>query len=73
MLYDFYRQSRLENDEDEKLRILKLAADLVKSDINETVSDGDTYFKFNDLNNATMASFVPETLRLFIEKMFPRR
>ena len=37
------------------------------------VSDGDTYFKFNDLNNTTMASFVSETLRLFIEKMFPRR
>ena len=73
LLYDFYRQSRLENDEDEKLRILKLAANLVKSDINEMVSDGDTYFKFNDLNNAPMASFVLETLRLFIDKMFPRR
>ena len=70
LLYDFYSQSRLANDKDEKVRSNKLAADLVKSDINQIVSDGDTYFKFNDLNNTTMASFVPETLQLFIEKCF---
>ena len=49
LLYEFYRQNQLEN-ENEKLRVIKLAADLIRLDIQELDCDKETYFSFNDLN-----------------------
>ena len=73
LLYEFYRQNRLENDENEKLSVIKLAADLIRSDIQELDCDKETYFSFNDLNDSTMVSYVPDVLKCFIRSLIPRR
>ena len=35
LLYEFYRHGRLEQDDDEKARVIKLAAELIRSDIKD--------------------------------------
>ena len=35
LLYEFYRQGRLEKGDDEKARVIKLAAELIRSDIKD--------------------------------------
>ena len=44
LLYDFYRRNRLENDDEDKLRITKLAAELIRSNIQEINYDKQSYF-----------------------------
>ena len=72
LLYDFYRRNRLENDED-KLRITKLAAELIRSNIQEINYDKQSYFCLNDLSISTMLSFIPESLQYFIQNLFSNR
>ena len=73
LLYDFYKQERSEKDEDEKQRVIKLAADLIKSEVKEIVSSKESYFKLSDLNATKMLSFVPDGLQLFLNRLLPRR
>ena len=44
LLYEFYRQGRLEQDDDQKARVIKLAADLIRSDIKDLTDQTDTLF-----------------------------
>ena len=62
LLYDFYRRNRLENDDEDKLRITKLAAELIRSNIQEINYDKQSYFCLNDLSISTMLSYIPESL-----------
>ena len=71
LLYEFYRQGRLEQDDDQKARVIKLAAELIRSDIKNLTDQIDIVFSFDDLNNSTMLSFVPDTLQFFICSLCP--
>ena len=62
LLYEFYRQERKEQDDDEKARV-------IRSDIKDLTDQTDTFFSFDDLNSPTMLSFVPETLQFFIRSL----
>ena len=73
LLYDFYRRNRLENDDEDKLRITKLAAELIRSNIQEINYDKQSYFCLNDLSISTMLSFIPESLQYFIQNLFSNR
>ena len=44
LLYQFYDEERKINDDDEKERIIKLAASLIKSDIADIASNKKQYF-----------------------------
>ena len=73
LFYEFYRQGRLEQDDDEKARVIKLAVDLIRSDIKDLTDQTDTFFSFDNLNSSTMLSFVPETLQFVIHSLCPPR
>lgn len=73
LLYDFYRRNRLENDDEDKLRITKLAAELIRSNIQEINYDKQSYFCLNDLSISTMLSYIPESLQYFIQNLFSNR
>ena len=62
LLYEFYRQERKEQDDDEKARV-------IRSDIKDLTDQTDTFFLFDDLNSPTMLFFVPETLQFFIRSL----
>ena len=44
LLYEFYRQGRLEQTDDEKARVIKLAADVTRSDIKDLTDQTDIFF-----------------------------
>ena len=46
LLYEFYRQGRLEQNDDEKARVIKHAADLIRSDIKNLTGQTDIFFHF---------------------------
>ena len=46
LLYEFYRQGRLEQNDDEKVRVIKHAADLIRSDIKNLTGQTDIFFHF---------------------------
>ena len=73
LLYDFYRRNRLENDDEDKLRITKLAAELIRSNIQEINYDKQSYFCLNDLSISTMLSYILESLQYFIQNLFSNR
>ena len=73
LLYDFYRRNRLENDDEDKLRITKLAAELIRSNIQEINYDKQSYFCLNDLSISIMLSYIPESLQYFIQNLFSNR
>ena len=73
LLYDFYRRNRLENDDEDKLRITKLAAELIRSNIQEINYDKQSYFCLNDLSISTMLSYIPESLQYIIQNLFSNR
>ena len=52
MLYEFCRQERLEKDDDEKARVIKLAVDLIRSYIKDLTDQTDTFFSFDYLNSS---------------------
>ena len=66
---EFYRYGRLEQDDDKKARAIKLAADLIRSDIKDLTAQTHTFFSFDNLNSWTMLSFVPEPLQFFIHSL----
>ena len=73
LLYEFCKQGRLEQDDDEKARVTKLAADLIRSYIKDLTNQTDTFFSFDNLNSSTMISLVPETLQFFIRSLCSHR
>ena len=73
MLYEFCRQERLEKDDEEKARVIKLAADLIRSYIKDLTDQTDTFFSFDDLNSSTMISLLPETLQFSIRSLCSHR
>ena len=73
LFYEFYRQGRLEQDDDEKAGVIKLAVDLIRSDIKDLTDQTDTFFSFDNFNSSTMLSFVPETLQFVIQSLCPPR
>ena len=72
LLYDCSRRSRLENNNEEKLRITKLAEELIRSDIQEINTDKQSYFSLNDLD-ISMLLHIPESLQYFIQNLSTRR
>ena len=56
LLYEFYRQRELEQDDDQKVRIIKLAADLIRSDIKDLTDKIDIFFSFGHFNNAFLCT-----------------
>jgi 5'-3' exonuclease len=71
ILHDFYRQQKERDPETEKLRLIKTAADLIRSDIKEVSQNKDIYpttLEMSTVNAAT--KFLPESLKLLLEMLF---
>ena len=63
ILRDFYKQPRSTDAETEKKRLIKTAANLIRSDIKAMEGSKDTY---PDIIAEEQISFLPEALRAFL-------
>lgn len=71
ILNQFYESPKLQDSEQEKLRLVQAAAELIKSDIKSRESTGDAYPSSDDIASLEKNSdFVPESLRLFLRTIF---
>lgn len=67
ILRDFYKQPRSTDAETEKKRLIKTAANLIRSDIKAMEGSKDTY---PDIIAEEQISFLPEALRAFLTHVF---
>ena len=71
ILREFYDTPKHSDWEEEKLRIVHTAADLIKNDIKCKLVSKDTYPIPDDVSSLDKSSaFLPETLRLFLRTIF---
>ena len=73
LLYHFYDEDRKTDANDEKERIIKLAASLIKSDIADISRNKNHYFALSELEEKNMLSYVPKSLQLFLKQLAPTR
>ena len=69
ILQDFFHAPKDENSEDEKMRLVKTAAIILKNDIKSCMSNNDTYPSSEDISNTDLA-YLPVSLRLLLEQWF---
>ena len=71
ILHNFYCHSKLEDCNADKLRIIKTAAKLIKSDIQSVNQIKDSYASCHELSSVEEAvSFLPESLQLMLSTLF---
>ncbi|KAG0717191.1 hypothetical protein GWK47_054962 [Chionoecetes opilio] len=71
ILQAFYRQQKESDPEAEKLRLIKTAADLIKSDIKQVSQIRNIYPTTIDMSTVNAATkFLPESLKLLLEMLF---
>ena len=73
LLYDFYRQDRCKDKKSEVVRIIKLAAEVMKSEIAEIERNNTNYFPLDNLNENEMIDYLPDSVQLFLRELVPRR
>ena len=73
LLYQFYDEGRKTDVDDEKERIIKLAANLIKRDIVDISCNKNQYFSLNDLDEQNMLSYIPNSLLLMLKHIAPTR
>ena len=69
ILQDFFHAPKDENSEDEKMRLVKTAAIILKNDFKSCMSNNDTYPSSADISNTDFA-YLPVALRLLLEQLF---
>lgn len=71
ILHSFYRNSKLEDCDADKLRIIKTAAKLIKSDIQAVNQTKESYTSCNELSSVEEALlFLPDSLQLMLSTLF---
>ena len=71
ILHNFYCHSKLEDCNADKLRVIKTAAKLIKSDIQSVNQIKDSYASCHELSSVEEAvSFLPESLQLMLSTLF---
>ncbi len=72
MLHDFYCHKRGDPDT-EKMRIVETAAKLIRDDIKAVATSHSVYPACDELGSDEAIKFLPETLRVFLEKVIARK
>lgn len=74
ILKKFYKSSKLDNIEEEKLRLVQTAAELIRSEIKSMECIGDTFPSTDDIASQKKNSeFIPDTLHLFLKTIFSEK
>lgn len=73
ILQKHYQQETRGDSAEEKKKIIKLAVDLIKSDIADISHDKNKHFAFSDLDRDTALAMLPESLLQLLEAFTPRR
>ena len=73
ILQKFYQEERAANTQEQKKRLIKLAADIIRSEINDIQHDKESYFSFKDLELDSATEFVPEALLMLLKNLSPRK
>ena len=69
----FIRALKSRDNEDEKEKILNLAAKILVNDVLTMDEDKTTYFRIDDIDLDKQLGHLPKSLRFFLEKLKPRR
>ena len=72
-MYEFYEEGKNKDNEEEKPRIIRLAANLIQADIKGLDCNNESHFSFTELNIASMVDFVPASLMLFHKDPIPSK
>lgn len=71
ILYNFYKAPKSEDPEAEKIRVIQMAAELIKSDIKSMKCSKAEYPTPEDLSSVEEAiRYLPESLKLLLETLF---
>ena len=71
ILYDFYQEQKKDDPNMEKMRIIKAAAKLIKSDIKSVDSSNDVYPTRDQMSSTDMAlQFIPKSLLTLLQGLF---
>ena len=74
LLYQFYRQPRKESIEEEKLKMIHLAAQLILDDIsNSKCRVDDVYLVVSTVDMDLLLEDLPYTLKLFLTSLFGKK
>ena len=73
ILQDYARNVKRTDDiNEQKKKAIKLASDLLISDIKCMIGGKENYFSLDDVNSDTMLEYLPESLRYFLSNFTPR-
>lgn len=71
ILNDFFHSSKMDDCNEEKVRLVKTVAQILKSDIKDIKTSKDTYPSFSDLSSVQHnLAYIPESLKLLLEELF---
>ena len=74
ILQEFHSHSKNESQDDEKLRIIKTAANFIKNDIKSLEQQKEMYPTYSDICSVeSVLAFLPESLKLFLQGLFTSR
>ena len=71
ILHDFHQQSTKDDSTSEKMRVIETAAKLIKSDLKLITHSKDHYPTSEEMNAEKAMAFVPESLRILLQTLFP--
>ena len=73
LLYNFYCQGRCKDDKSEAVRVIKLAANIIQSEVASMERNDKNFFCLDDLDEMKMFEYLPCSVHLFLCKLAPRR
>ena len=74
IIQDYHTREKSDDEDEEKLRLLRAAADILKTDIKDINSDTSFYFKPSEKGNIKeMNDILPDSLSVFLCQLFCHR
>ena len=71
ILQDYYTREKSDDEDEEKLRLQRAAADILKNDIKDKNSDTSLYFKPSEIGNIKeMNDILRDSLSVFLRQLF---
>ena len=71
ILRDHYKSSKDDDENSQKLSVLKASAFILRTDIKSIEGERESYQNTNSLDIQSVLGFLPESLRFFLNQLFP--
>ncbi|KAK7090326.1 hypothetical protein V1264_010141 [Littorina saxatilis] len=74
LLHDFFSAPKATNDEEEKLRVVKAAAEMIRNDVKAAATASSHYPTSDDIASVTKnVDFVPQSLQVLLRTIFSEK